>query len=201
MPSGPGVISDELIAEIASIIGERAKSVILTSRSNVDGIVDQYRAAGVSGIQICEWLDGPLREQLRTRLPDAFLMQVVHMTGPDALERAVDAQQNVDALLLDSGTLTGSRIELGGTGRVHDWDLSATIVQEVAVPVFLAGGLNPHNVAQALRLVSPAGVDICSGLRRDGRLQAELLKSFLDSVSASPTSRPLRSPGETSPSM
>jgi phosphoribosylanthranilate isomerase len=85
----------------------------------------------------------------------------------------------VDALLLDSGNQKLAIKELGGTGRVHDWRISRRIRDAVEVPVFLAGGLNAANVAAAVAAVEPHGVDVCSGVRTDGRLDPAKLRAFV----------------------
>lgn len=76
-------------------------------------------------------------------------------------------------------------VELGGTGRTHDWDVSWRIVEAVEVPVILAGGLNPGNVAEAMRLVKPYAVDVCSGVRAGGSLDSDKLQSFMSRVRGS----------------
>ena len=78
--------------------------------------------------------------------------------------------------------------ELGGTGRAHDWEVSARIVAGVDVPVFLAGGLHAGNVAEAVRQVRPWGVDLCSGVRTDGRLDAGKLAAFVAALTGPPAS-------------
>ena len=54
---------------------------------------------------------------------------------------------------------------LGGTGKTHNWDLSKTIVESVSVPVYLAGGLDTHNIVEAVEKVNPYSIDLCSGVR------------------------------------
>jgi phosphoribosylanthranilate isomerase len=73
---------------------------------------------------------------------------------------------------------------LGGTGRIHDWAVSRRVVEAVREPVFLAGGLNPGNVGDAIRSVRPFGVDVCSGLRTAGRLDDAKLTDFMAAVAA-----------------
>ena len=74
--------------------------------------------------------------------------------------------------------------ELGGTGRVHDWALSRRIVAEAPCPVFLAGGLNAGNVADAIRQVRPYGVDLCNGVRTEDALDPAKLGAFMGAVAA-----------------
>jgi phosphoribosylanthranilate isomerase len=95
------------------------------------------------------------------------------------LEEAVDSARHADALLLDSGRPDMAVKELGGTGRVHDWEVSRAIRDAVEVPIFLAGGLGPDNVAEAVRAVQPFAVDVCSGLRTDGWLDEAKLRAFV----------------------
>jgi phosphoribosylanthranilate isomerase len=78
----------------------------------------------------------------------------------------------------DSGDPLGPTQEIGGTGRRNDREISGRIREELEVPVFLAGGLNPANVAQAVAHVGPYRLDVCSGLRVDGSRDAQLLNDF-----------------------
>ena len=82
----------------------------------------------------------------------------------------------VDAILLDSGNHRLKIKELGGTGRVHNWKFSRQIRDQSKCPVFLAGGLNPENVRQAIEEVQPFAVDVCSGVRTDGNLDRQKLE-------------------------
>jgi phosphoribosylanthranilate isomerase len=178
MPSGPGVISEELIAEIAATIPPAVGSFLLTCRQDVADIVHQQTRLRVNTIQICDRLEKGDHRELREALPGVSIVQVVHVNGPESIEEALAAAPFVDGLLLDTGSKTTAVKELGGTGRVHDWSLSKLIRQEVKVPVFLAGGLNPSNVAEALEKVRPFGVDVCSGVRTNGLLDRIKLTDF-----------------------
>jgi len=109
-------------------------------------------------------------------------VQVIHVSGSEAVDEARAAAPLVDTLLLDSGNPRLAVKELGGTGRVHDWDTSRRIVESVGVPVLLAGGLNPGNASEAFERVLPAGLDVCSGLRPNGRLDADRLRRFFDAL-------------------
>jgi phosphoribosylanthranilate isomerase len=86
---------------------------------------------------------------------------------------------HVNAILLDSGNPSAAVKELGGTGRVHDWELSRRIREAVDVPVYLAGGLRPENVAEAVARVGPFGLDVCSGVRSDGRLDRDKVEGLI----------------------
>jgi phosphoribosylanthranilate isomerase len=178
MPSGPGPIAEELIAEIAAPVPPGVASFLLTCKQDVASIIDQQRRTRVNTIQICDRLVDGTYEDLRKALPGISLVQVIHVTGPEAVHEALAISSHVDAILLDSGNQSLKVKELGGTGRTHDWALSRAIRESVEVPVYLAGGLKPENVGEAIRAVRPFGVDVCSGLRTDGRLDESKLKSF-----------------------
>lgn len=182
MPSGPGVIPAERIAEIAAAAPPGVATFLLTSRTDPDEIAEQQRRSGVGVLQLCDEPAPGARLALRRALPGVKLVQVIHVRDADSLEEARAAAPEVDALLLDSGRPDLPVKELGGTGRVHDWATSRAIREVVDVPVYLAGGLHPGNVAQAIAIVRPFGVDLCSGIRVDGRLDESLLSRFMQAV-------------------
>lgn len=182
MPSGAGVIPDERIREIARSLPPAIGSFLLTSRQEPDAIIDQQRSARVNTLQLVDRMALDHLRTLREQLPGVSLVQVVHVTGPEALDEAARVAPLVDAILLDSGNPNLPVKQLGGTGRVHNWDLSAQIIRSVSCPVFLAGGLRPDNVAQAIARVQPFAVDVCSGLRPQGYLDERLLVEFMYTV-------------------
>jgi phosphoribosylanthranilate isomerase len=184
MPSGPGPIPEALIAEIAVTVPPGVSSFLLTCLQDVNAIIDQQRRLRVNTIQICDRLARGSYRELREALPGVSLVQVVHVTGPEAVEEAMSVAPHVDAVLLDSGNQSLAVKELGGTGRTHDWNLSRQIREAIEVPMFLAGGLNPSNVAAAIREVQPFGVDVCSGLRTNGALDAQKLSAFIRAIGA-----------------
>jgi phosphoribosylanthranilate isomerase len=184
MPSGPGMISDARIAEVSQWARSRAATVLLTSRQHSAGIAEQLDAARPAIVQICDELPVSEYECLRQSHPGVALMQVIHVRGMEAVAEASGLARHVDAFLLDSGNPAAAVKELGGTGRVHDWRVSRALCAAVPVPVFLAGGLRPENVGDAVTQVRPFGVDVCSGVRRDGVLDAQLAREFVATVRA-----------------
>jgi phosphoribosylanthranilate isomerase len=184
MPSGPGVIGEELIADIAATVPPAIGTFLLTSRQSVDEIVEQQRFCGTNTVQICDHLTNGTHRQLKDALPGISIVQVIHVTGPESVEEAGAVASQVDAILLDSGNQKLPVKELGGTGRKHDWTLSRKIRENVSVPIFLAGGLTPENVRQAIEEVSPFGLDLCSGVRTSGKLDAQKLERFFEAVRA-----------------
>ncbi len=185
MPSGPGPIADERIAEIAATVPPGVTSVLLTSATTVDEIVAHQQRCRTNALQLVDALTDGTHAELRARLPGIALVQVIHVTGPDSVAEAIAVAPFVDALLLDSGNPRAVVKELGGTGRVHEWQHSRQIVQRAGRPVFLAGGLRPDNVAQAAAQVNPFGFDVCTGVRTDGRLDGEKLRALVTAAAAS----------------
>ena len=182
MPSGPGVIAEELIAEIAARVPPGVATFLLTCRQDAAAIVAQQRRCRTNTLQLCDRVPREVYGELRAELPGVSLVQVVHVTGEESFDEALSVAPHVDAILLDSGNQSLAVKELGGTGRVHDWGVSRRVREAVDVPVFLAGGLTPGNAAHAVATVCPFGLDVCSGVRTGGRLDPEKLKRFFAAV-------------------
>ena len=184
MPSGPGVIDDATIAEVAAAVPPGVSAFLLTCEQEVDALLAQQRRLRVGTLQLCDWLGRERLQELREALPGIKLVQVIHVRGEVALREAAAAAPLVDALLLDSGNPDLAVKELGGTGRRHDWALSRRIREEAPVPLFLAGGLDAGNARRALEEVGPYGLDICSGVRSRGALDEARLAAFMAAVRA-----------------
>lgn len=185
MPSGPGVIPESLIAEIARRIPPFVSSVLLTSKRSLSEIIEQHHRCGANALQICDDLSLEVLDGVANALPGVDIIKVIHVHGEGSIEEAKAISQYVSGILLDSGSKEGSVVELGGTGRTHNWEISRRIVEAVEVPVILAGGLNPGNVSEAIRLVKPYAVDVCSGVRTGGSLDSDTLQSFMSRVRGS----------------
>jgi len=184
MPSGPGPISEDLIAKIARALPPSVSSFLLTSKMEPSEIIAQHRRCGTSVIQLVDRLKIGDYRQLREAMPGIGLVQVVHVTGEEAVDEAVAVAPHVNGILLDSGKPNLRVKQLGGTGRTHDWSVSKRIREKVKVPIFLAGGLNPDNVVEGLRQVQPFGVDVCSGVRTEDKLDERKLSAFFEAVSS-----------------
>ena len=182
MPSGPGPIAEELIAEIAAQVPRPTQTFLLTALTDAAAIAEQQRRCGTTAVQLVDHVPAGELRQLRRLLPDIRLVQVVHVRGWESIQEARAVAPLVDTILLDSGNPGLPIKELGGTGRMHDWNHSRRIVDSVRVPVLLAGGLNPDNARAAMEQVRPSGLDVCSGLRTDGRLDAGKLKAFFAAI-------------------
>ena len=182
MPSGPGVVDEALIARIAAHVPPTVATFLLTALQDADAIVEQHARCGTSVLQLVDRVEVPELRALRSKLPGIRIVQVIHVRDESSFEEAREVAPWVDALLLDSGNPSLAVKELGGTGRIHDWQVSARIRAAVAKPVFLAGGLNAANVAEAIGIVRPFGVDLCTGVREAGALSARRLGAFMAAV-------------------
>jgi phosphoribosylanthranilate isomerase len=182
MPSGPGVIGEEMIGRIADAVPPPIATFLLTSLTDAGAIIAQQRRCRTNTIQLCDYVAADVYPRLREGLPGISLVQVIHVTGPESVDLAVAAARHVDAILLDSGNPSLATKELGGTGRTHDWTLSRRIRDAIDRPLFLAGGLNPSNVAVAVDAVQPFGLDVCSGVRTDDRLDENKLTAFFTNL-------------------
>lgn len=182
MPSGPGVIDDQTILGIASIAPPTVATFLLTSKVGYSEIMAQARECRVNTLQLVSHIECDTLARLRDGLPGVKLVQVIHVLNETSVTEASQAAPFVDAILLDSGNPQAPIKELGGTGRVHNWSLSRKIRDSIDKPLFLAGGLDASNVREAIEVVRPFGVDVCSGVRTDGRLDTTKLSAFMNAV-------------------
>ncbi len=182
MPSGPGIISNQQILEITTSLPPTLSTFLLTSETQPKAIIDHYKQVNTSTIQIVDQVETSAYQQIRNELPHVKIVQVIHVLNGESVRQAIDVSPYVDAILLDSGNPNLPTKELGGTGRIHNWDLSQTIRMKVDVPIILAGGINSNNVKQAIDHVKPFGVDLCSSVRTNGKLDENKLKLFFQSI-------------------
>jgi phosphoribosylanthranilate isomerase len=180
MPSGPGPIADDMIRDIASAVPPPIATFLLTSETSVGQIVRHHQRAQTNTIQIVDLLTEGTYAELKNTLPSVKIVQVIHVRDESSVELACRISASVDALLLDSGNPNLRVKELGGTGRIHDWKLSRRIADSAQCPIFLAGGLNPENVREAFDTVQPFGLDVCTGVRTHGLLDAFKLERFFE---------------------
>ena len=182
MPSGPGPIPDWLISEIVKTIHPPVASFLLTSEQSSEEIIYHVKRVDTNTVQIVDELTAGDYADIRTALPHLKIVQVIHVNDENSIAEAVRLSPNVDALLLDSGNPKASIKTLGGTGIVHNWEISREIVKAINIPVFLAGGLHANNVRQAIEKVKPFGVDVCSGVRTEGKLDPGKVEAFISAV-------------------
>lgn len=189
MPSGPGPIDEGTAADIAGALPPAVSSFLLTSETTADGIAAHVARVRPTAVQIVDHVDPAEVERLAGLAPGVRRVQVIHVEGEDALALAKAYARFVHAFLLDSGRPSLATKELGGTGRVHDWEVSRRFVAASERPVFLAGGLTADNVGRAIATVRPFGVDVCTGVRTNGDLDPERLGHFVKAVRAADAAR------------
>jgi len=182
MPSGPGVIGVEAAATIVGALPSDIDTFFLTSKTRADDIETELVRCGANTVQVVQHIDPREHERLQATLPQVRRVQVVHVEDESALSLIERYGQVVDALLLDSGRTAGAKPQFGGTGSVHDWSISRQFVESTDLPVYLAGGLSSKNIFDAIAVVRPAGVDVCSGVRTDGALDPEKLQLFIAEI-------------------
>ena len=184
MPSGTGIIDLETAGRIARGVPAPVATFLLSSATEPEELLAQCRIVAPTALQIVDAVDGAAYALLRRELPALKLVQVVHVTGEASIAEAMGVATQVDALLLDSGQPNAPVRLLGGTGKTHDWSISRAIAEAAPIPVFLAGGLTPANVGAAVAAVRPFAVDLCTGLRTDGKLDRAKLATFMAAVAA-----------------
>jgi phosphoribosylanthranilate isomerase len=184
MPSGPGVISDESIIEISNYASGKVDTFLLTSKQDSDSIIQQLKKYKTTTVQIVDKLTNGSYSDIKLALPNIKIIQVLHVNNDISIDEAKEIENEVDAILLDSGNDKLFIKELGGTGRTHDWSVSKRIVETVNIPIYLAGGLNPSNVAEAVKTVKPYSVDVCSGVRTNDKLDKNKLTKFFNSLNS-----------------
>ncbi|MFZ2283387.1 MAG: phosphoribosylanthranilate isomerase [Lutibacter sp.] len=182
MPSGPGIISNQLIAEIAASVPKHIDTFLLTSETSAEKIIQHYLKVNTTTIQLVDALTQGSHSQIKSALPHVKIVQVLHVLDESSIDEALKISNFVDLILLDSGNPNLATKELGGTGRIHNWEISKEIVNKVTVPVFLAGGLTPKNALQAIKEVNPYGLDLCSGVRTNGHLDVIKLDAFFRAI-------------------
>jgi phosphoribosylanthranilate isomerase len=184
MPSGPGVIEEGQIRTIIDELPPKTDTFLLTAETCVEQIVAQHHRLPSRTIQLVDALTEGTYADLKKQLPNTQIVQVLHVLDEQNIDEAIAIAPQVDALLLDSGNPNLVVKELGGTGRTHNWAISAEIVRQVTVPVYLAGGLQAENVQAAIQTVRPFGVDLCSSVRTNGHLDPQKLSNFVAAVRA-----------------
>ena len=182
MPGGPGVISENLISEIASSVPKNIDTFLLTSKQSSKEIVEQLKRCKTNTVQIVDNLVSGSYSIIRNEIPKIKIVQVLHVQNEKSIEDALKIQNSVDAILLDSGNQNLEIKELGGTGKTHNWEISKAIVEQIKIPLYLAGGLNSQNIIEAITTVKPYGVDLCSSVRTNGKLDKQKLTEFFKTL-------------------
>jgi phosphoribosylanthranilate isomerase len=182
MPSGPGIIKDELIHAIAKTVPPPTHTFLLTSETTTDNIIEHHKKVNTTTIQIVDALSGREYHKIREAIPNVQLVQVIHVLDEGSIKEAIEISEFVDAILLDSGNPNLPTKVLGGTGKTHNWDLSKKIREKISLPIFLAGGINKDNIKKAIEHVQPYGIDLCSSVRTNGQLDESKLEALFNAL-------------------
>ena len=182
MPSGPGIITDELIHAIAKTVPPPIHTFLLTSETTTDNIIEHHKKVNTTTIQIVDALSGREYHKIREAIPNVQLVQVIHVLDEGSIKEAIEISEFVDAILLDSGNPNLPTKVLGGTGKTHNWDLSKKIREKISLPIFLAGGINKDNIKKAIEHVQPYGIDLCSSVRTNGQLDESKLEELFKAI-------------------
>lgn len=183
MPSGPGIITDELIHSIAKTVPPPIDSFLLTSETTAEKVIEHHKKVNTTTIQIVDALTDRQYLKIREAIPHVKLVQVIHVLDENSIQEAIEISEFVDAILLDSGNPNLSTKVLGGTGKTHNWDISKKIRENISIPTYLAGGINKDNVRKAIEHVEPFGIDLCSSVRTNGQLDERKLEELFKAIS------------------
>ncbi|MCK9277937.1 MAG: phosphoribosylanthranilate isomerase [Methanoculleus sp.] len=148
--------------------------VAVTHLQETEDLIRLVNDSHCTTLQIQNIVEPSEIDIIRDALPYLKIVKAVHVMDESAIEMGKRYEPYADALILDTRT----REKLGGTGIPHDWNISAKIVTNSAIPVILAGGLTPENVAEAIRKVRPYGVDVHTGVKKDGIRNPEKTLAF-----------------------
>jgi len=177
--SSSDFLTPNLAAEILASTPPFVTTVLVTHIEDPDAVLALAETIHSAAVQLHSDLDVNLLRSLRHALAPRKIIGKISVEGPGALDRALELDQQVDAILLDSINRTTGQV--GGTGTTHDWGISAEIVKQVSIPVILAGGLTPANVRDAIRRVQPWAVDVNSGVRNASCFKdRNLIRSFIE---------------------
>jgi len=171
-------ITPQQASDIVAALPPFCSAVLVTHLARPPDVIRAARIANVSTLQLHGDTSAPEAIRIKQQLPYIKTYKAVHVLGENAISHAQRYVGAVDGIVLDTAiTETG---QIGGTGKTHDWRISHKIVRSVPLPVILAGGLNPDNVAEAIETVRPFAVDVNSGVSHsDGSKDLQKLKLFI----------------------
>lgn len=159
--AAPDAVGPSAAREIFASLPPFVARVLVTHRTGLAEVTALLRETGATVAQLHGEFPSVAIPALRESIPYVSVVKCVHVAGEESIDAALAAARVADAVLLD----TKARGLIGGTGKTHDWSISARIVAACPKPVILAGGLTPDNVAAAISQVRPYAVDVNSGTR------------------------------------
>lgn len=174
-------VSKEVAKEICEFVSGRCKVALVTHLTDAIDIIELTKYIGNDIIQLHSDIKESEVEKITEELPDVKLVRLIHVSKDGEVCSDIEAMKYVNYYLLDSFNLNTNQV--GGTGLTHDWKKSKEIIKKLNKPAFLAGGLNPSNVREAIRTAEPYGVDVNSGCKNEkGVKDAEKVKEFVNNA-------------------
>lgn len=164
--------------EINDFVDGRCDVSLVTHLTNADEIIELTKFIGNNIIQLHSDIEEKEVEKIVNSLPNVKLVRLIHISQDGEIITDYKKMKYVDYYLLDSFNLKTNQV--GGTGLTHDWNKSNKLIKILNKPTFLAGGLNPENVEEAIKIAQPYGVDVNSGCKNEkGVKDAEKVKKFV----------------------
>lgn len=188
LPDGREDLGEADARALVRAVAGRIETVLITYQTDPDEILRFAAWLGVGAIQLHGHVDADTVARVRALESRVFLIQSLVVDGENLrqlLPFAARCAPHVDAFITDTyDPRTGRR---GATGLTHDWSISATLVQLLDRPLWLAGGLTADNVADGVRAARPAGVDAHTGVEdpRTGRKDPARMRAFVANAVAS----------------
>ena len=182
-PSTSSFLSPEQVSEIVAHLPPFCSTVLVTHLSRPEELIPLLKITNVTTLQLHGETTPQEAIQLKKQIPFLKTYKAVHVFDDSSIQEASRYVGSVDGIVLDTAIKATGQV--GGTGKTHDWSISKKIVLSTPLPVILAGGLNPENVADAIRLVRPYAVDVNSGVSNpDGTKNHNKLSVFISRAKA-----------------
>ena len=174
-------VDKEMAREIANYAKDKCSVSLVTHLTNADEIIELTKFIGNDTIQLHSDINEEEVEKIVKELPGIKLVRLIHISTDGEICTDYKKMKYADYYLLDSFNLKTNQV--GGTGLTHDWNKSGELIKELDKPTFLAGGLNPDNVKEAIRLANPYGVDVNSGCKNsEGRKDKDKVRRFVENA-------------------
>ena len=149
--------------KIVDYVDGRCNVSLVTHLEAADKIIKLTKSIGNNIIQLHSGIKECEVEKIKKELPNIELVRLIHVSKDGKIQTDIKNIIYADYFILDSFNLETNQV--GGTGLKFDWEKGRDIIKKLNKPTFLAGGLNPENVSEAINIVKPYGVDVNSGCK------------------------------------
>lgn len=171
-------VDKDIAKSIVEFVNKRCDVSMVTHLTSANDIIELTKYIGNNVIQLHSDIKENEVEKIAKELPNVKLVRLIHVSSDGTICTDYKKMKYADYYLLDSFNLTTNQV--GGTGLTHDWNKSRELIENLDKPTFLAGGLNPNNVKEAIKTVIPYGVDVNSGCKNEsGKKDAEKVRTFV----------------------